>query len=143
MQTTEVAFYRMICITDKPVAMNEWKTVRRKDVENVYAVKSSPEEEHIIEKSIESHASQSEKTQMSGPNTKGSRVRRHSSYEPSLDDIKEEGHDELAKEEKDLASLHLQRAIESGALKRNSEGRQFRKKLYKALPPARPRAFTC
>lgn len=144
MQSAEVAIYsRMICLTDKPVAMTEWKTIRRKDVENVYAMKSSPEEESIIEKSIESHVSQSDKTQMSGQNVKGSRVRRHSSYEPSLDDIKEEGHDDLKKSEKDLASLHRERAIESGALKRNSEGRHFRKKLYKSLPPARPRAFTC
>lgn len=145
MQDVEVALYsRMICVTDNPVSMTEWKTVYRKDVENVYAVKSSPVEESIIEKSMEDHASQPDKTSTSGQNVKGGRIRRHSSYEPSLDDIKEEGHDDSAKtSQKDLASLHRERALESGALKRDNEGRHFRKKMYKALPPARPRAFTC
>jgi hypothetical protein len=145
MHSGELAFYEMICITDKPVAMTEWKTIYRNDVENIYAIKSSPEEESIIAKSIESHGnnSPSDKPQMSGQNVKGSRIRRHSSYEPSLDDIKEEGHDDSAKEEKDLAAVHRQRALESGAFKRKSEGRQFRKKMYKSLPPARPRSFTC
>lgn len=125
--------------------MTEWTTIRRTDVESIYAIRSSPEEESIIEKSIESHNQQVEKPQQHGKNVKGSRIRRHSSYEPSLDDIKEEGHhDSVEEEEKDLAAVHKERAFNSGSYKRKSEGRQFRKKMFeKTMFTGRPRALTC
>jgi len=134
----------MICITDKPVAMTDWTHIHRTDVEHIYAIKSSPEEESIIEKSIETHNQNADKRPQHGQNVKGSRIRRHSSYEPSLDDIKEEGHDVLVEEEKDLASVHRERAFNSVSYhKRKSEGRHFRKKMYNKSFTARPRAFTC
>lgn len=136
----------MICIPDKPVAMTEWTHIRRSDVESVYAIRSSPEEESIIEKSIEKQQNADKPQPLHGKNVKGSRIRRHSSYEPSLDDIKEEGHHDksVEEEEKDLASLHRERAFNSGSYKRNkSEGRQFRKKQFEKMITPRPRAFTC
>lgn len=141
----------MICIPDKPVSMTEWTHIRRVDVESVFAIRSSPEEESIIEKSLELHEQNAEKPEkpqpVHGKNVKGSRIRRHSSYEPSLDDIKEEGyHDSCVEvEERDLAAVHRERAFNSKSFKQNrSEGRHFRKKQFEKLSMfSRPRSLTC
>lgn len=137
----------MLCIPDKPIAMTEWTTSRRTDSESIYAIRSSPEEESIIEKSIECHNQHlvvTPRPQQQGKSIKTGRVRRHSFYEPRLDDIKEEGNQDSNNKEKDLAAVHRERAFNSGSYTRKSEGRQFRKKMFeKTLFTGRPRALTC
>ncbi|EDO37080.1 predicted protein [Nematostella vectensis] len=138
---------KMICLPDKPVSMTEWTVIRRVDVEKVCAVKSSPQDDSVIERSIEVHERNMLKSKHEsghGHNQKGNRLRRHSSYEPSLDDIKEEGHDSESLG-KDLASIHRERALNSGAFHRNYEARHFRRKQHHKNQdfPRRARSYTC
>ena len=135
----------MLFITDKPVSMNEWTEIHRADVEKVYARKSSNEDVEILSQSMEaSQASCDEpKQQNFPPQVKGSRIRRHSSYEPNLDDILEEEDDGSVRERnRDLAEIHRERARNSGVLKRDREGRTWRKRHFVNNNYSRPRSYT-
>lgn len=119
------------------MSMNEWKETRRAEAEKVYARKSSNEDVEILSKSME--ASQ----QTVPPQVKGSRIRRHSSYEPDLDDILEEDDDGSGQERvRDLVEIHRERARNSGILKRDREGRTWRKRNFGNNNYSRPRSYT-
>lgn len=136
----------MLFITDKPVSMNEWKETHRADVEKVYARKSSNEDVQILSQSMEANQTglESEKQHGGPPQVKGSRIRRHSSYEPNLDDIQEDEEvDAKGREQnRDLAEIHRERARNSGFLKRDREGRTWRKRHFVNNNYARPRSYT-
>lgn len=136
----------MLFITDNPVSMNELKEVHRADVEKVYARKSSNEDVEILSKSMEASQASFEPTkqQNTPPQVKGSRIRRHSSYEPDLDDILEEDDDASGRERinRDLADIHRERARNSGILKRDREGRTWRKRHFGNNNYSRPRSYT-
>lgn len=135
----------MLFITDKPVSMNEWKETQRADAEKVYARKSSNEDVEILSKSMEASQTSFEPTkqQTVPPQVKGSRIRRHSSYEPDLDDILEEDDDGNGRERvRDLAEIHRERARNSGILKRDREGRTWRKRNFGNNNYSRPRSYT-
>lgn len=136
----------MLFITDKPVSMNEWKEIHRADAEKVYARKSSNEDVEILSKSMEASQTSIEpaKQQNTPPQVKGSRIRRHSSYEPDLDDILEEDDDCSGRREhsRDLAEIHRERARNSGLLKRDREGRTWRKRHFANNNYSRPRSYT-
>ena len=135
----------MLFITDKPVSMNEWKETRRAEAEKVYARKSSNEDVEILSKSMEASQTSFEPTKQQTvlPQVKGSRIRRHSSYEPDLDDILEEDDDGNGQERvRDLAEIHRERARNSGILKRDREGRTWRKRNFENNNYSRPRSYT-
>ena len=135
----------MLFITDKPVSMNEWKETQRAEAEKVYARKSSNEDVEILSKSMEASQTSFEltKQQTVPPQAKGSRIRRHSSYEPDLDDILEEDDDGNGQQRvRDLAEIHRERARNSGILKRGREGRTWRKRNFGNNNYSRPRSYT-
>lgn len=134
----------MLFITDNPVSMNELKEVHRADVEKVYARKSSNEDVEILSKSMEASKASIEPTkqQNTPPQVKGSRIRRHSSYEPDLDDILEEEDGSGREHNRDLAEIHRERARNSGILKRDREGRTWRKRHFGNNNYSRPRSYT-
>lgn len=135
----------MLFITDKPVSMNEWKEIHRADVEKVYARKSSNEDVEILSQSMD-QANQtnfeSTKEQSVPPQVKGHRIRRHSSYEPNLDDILEDEEEDGRARNRDLAEIHRERARNSGILKRDREGRTWRKRHFVNNNYSRPRSYT-
>lgn len=74
---------------------------------------------------------------------KGGRIRRHSSYEPNLDDILEEDVDGNGREHnRDLAEIHRERARNSRVLKKDREGRTWRKRHFVNNNYTRPRSYT-
>ena len=136
----------MLFITDKPVSMNEWKETHRADVEKVYAHKCSNEDVEILSQSMEANQTNLEHTkqQTVPPHVKGPRIRRHSSYEPNLDDILEDEEDDAKGQERnrDLAEIHRERARNSGFLKRDREGRTWRRRHFVNNNYSRPRSYT-
>ena len=135
----------MLFVTDKPVSMNEWKEIQRADVEKVYARKSSSEDFEILRQSMETNQARCEvaKQQNAPVQVKGGRIRRHSSYEPNLDDILEEDVDGNGREHnRDLAEIHRERARNSGVLKKDREGRTWRKRHFVNNNYTRPRSYT-
>lgn len=130
----------MIFIADVPVAMTDLSKIHRADVEKVYARKSSLEDAQIIDQSMEANQKikVDPKAQVSSQVGKVGRTRRHSSYEPNLDDILEEENDNP---ERDLAAIHRERALNAGVVKRNDSGRSWRKYRY-LNNNTRPRAYT-
>lgn len=135
----------MLFVTDKPVSMNEWKEIQRADVEKVYAHKSSSEDVEILRQSMETNQARCEvaKQQNAPIQVKGGRIRRHSSYEPNLDDILEEDVDGNGREHnRDLAEIHRERARNSRVLKKDREGRTWRKRHFVNNNYTRPRSYT-
>ena len=135
----------MLFVTDKPVSMNEWKEIQRADVEKVYARKSSSEDVEILRQSMETNQARCEvgKQQNAPVQVKGGRIRRHSSYEPNLDDILEEDVDGNGREHnRDLAEIHRERARNSRLLKKDREGRTWRKRHFVNNNYTRPRSYT-
>lgn len=135
----------MLFVTDKPVSMNEWKEIQRADVEKVYARKSSSEDVEILRQSMETNQARCEvaKQQNVPIQVKGGRIRRHSSYEPNLDDILEEDVDGNGREHnRDLAEIHRERARNSRVLKKDREGRTWRKRHFVNNNYTRPRSYT-
>lgn len=135
----------MLFVTDKPVSMNEWKEIQRADVEKVYARKSSRKDVEILSQSMETSQASCEvaKQQNAPVQVKCGRIRRHSSYEPNLDDILEEDVDGNGREHnRDLADIHRERARNSGVLKKDREGRTWRKKNFVNNNYTRPRSYT-
>lgn len=135
----------MLFVTDKPVSMNEWKEIQRADVEKVYARKSSSEDVEILRQSMETNQARCEvaKQQNAPIQVKGGRIRRHSSYEPNLDDILEEDFDGNGREHnRDLAEIHRERARNSRVLKKDREGRTWRKRHFVNNNYTRPRSYT-
>ena len=135
----------MLFVTDKPVSMNEWKEIQRADVEKVYARKSSREDVEILRQSMETNQARCEvaKQQNAPIQVKGGRIRRHSSYEPNLDDILEEDVDGNGREHnRDLAEIHRERARNSRVLKKDREGRTWRKRHFVNNNYTRPRSYT-
>lgn len=135
----------MLFVTDKPVSMNEWKEIQRADVEKVYARKSSSKDVEILRQSMETNQARCEvaKQQNAPVQVKGGRIRRHSSYEPNLDDILEEDVDGNGREHnRDLAEIHRERARNSGVLKKDREGRTWRKRHFVNNNYTRPRSYT-
>jgi len=134
----------MLFITDKPVSMNEWKETYRAEVENVYAHKCSDEDVEILSQSMEANQTsfQPTKQQSIPPQVKGPRIRRHSSYEPNLDDILEDEEVDGKEQERNLAEIHRERARNSGMLKRDRDGRTWRKRHFVNNNFSRPRSYT-
>lgn len=134
----------MLFLTDKPVSMNEWKESHRADAEKVYARKSSNADVEILSQSMEASQTSFEPTKQQNvpPQVKGSRIRRHSSYEPNLDDIFEDEEDDGSGHERNLAEIHRERARNSGILKRDREGRTWRKRNFVNNNYSRPRSYT-
>ena len=136
----------MLFITDKPVSMNEWKETHRADVEKVCARKSSTEDVEILSQSMEANKAvvEGKKSRVTPPQVKGGRIRRHSSYEPNLDDILED-EEQKAKERaqsRNLAEIHRERARDSGFLKRDREGRTWRRRNFVNNNCPRARSYT-
>lgn len=136
----------MLFITDKPVSMNEWKETHRADVEKGCARKSSKEDVEILSQSMEANQAAVEgmKSRVPPPQVKGGRIRRHSSYEPNLDDILED-EEQKAKgrvQSRNLAEIHRERARDSGFLKRDREGRTWRRRHFVNNNCPRARSYT-
>ena len=136
----------MLFITDNPVPMNEWKETHRADVEKVCARKSSKEDVEILSQSMEANQAVvgGMKSHVPPPQVKGGRIRRHSSYEPNLDDILED-EEQTAKgraESRNLAKIHRERARDSGFLNRDCEGRTWRRRHFVNKNCARARSYT-
>ena len=136
----------MLFITDKPVSMNEWKETHRADVEKTYAHKCSNMDVEILSQSMEANQTNLEqaKQQSFPPQVRGPRIRRHSSYEPNLDDILEDEEDGTKGRERnrDLAEIHRERARNSGLLKHDREGRTWRRRHFVNNNYSRPRSYT-
>lgn len=136
----------MLFITDNPVPMNEWKETHRTDVEKVCARKSSKKDVEILSQSMEANQAVvgGMKSHVPPPQVKGGRIRRHSSYEPNLDDILED-EEQNAKgrtESRNLAEIHRERARDSGFLKRDREGRTWRRRHFVNKNCSRARSYT-
>lgn len=140
---------KMLFITDKAVSMNEWKETHRADVEKVYALKCSNEDVEIMSQSMEANQTNIETAKQQNvrrvpPQVKGPRIRRHSSYEPNLDDILEDEEDEGkgSGRNRDLAKIHRERARNSGLLKHDRDGRTWRRRHFMNNNYSRPRSYT-
>ena len=137
---------------DIPIAMSEWFQKLREDKEKTYALKAEHEDSETVQSiyQIKSSSPKShsppylqEATKFLSKRTE--RPRRHSGYEPDLDEIKEDEVVETAYGKLsaiDLAAVHRERAKETGRLKRE-DGRMWRYKRYKSYSGARPRSNTC
>lgn len=140
----------MLFITDKPVSMKEWKENNRTDVEEDCARKCSSKDVEILSQSMQTksqanpEASKRQSTPRFSKRSRGTRVRRHSSYEPNLDDILEDEEDEgkVHSQNRDLAEIHRERARNSGMLKHDRNGRSWRKKHFVNNNYSRPRSYT-
>lgn len=137
---------------DIPIAMSEWFQKLREDKEKTYALKAEHEDietaQSIYKLKSSSPKSHSPPGSQEISKCSGKRVerpRRHSGYEPDLDEIKEDEivvttPDKIAAI--DLAAIHRERAKETGHLKKE-DGRMWRYKQYKSFSGARPRSNTC
>lgn len=140
----------MLFITDKPVSMNELQENHRSDVEKDCARRCSSKDVEILSQSMETikqptSEPSKEKKGPRIPMVRGPRIRRHSSYEPNLDDILED--DEcgvkVRERNRDLAEIHRERARNSGMLKHDRDGRAWRKKHFAINNNySRPRSYT-
>lgn len=142
--------WAMLFITDKPVSMKEWRENNRTDVEEDCARKCSSKDVEILSQSMQTktqanpEASKSHSAPRFSKRNRSIRVRRHSSYEPNLDDILEDEEDEgkAHSQNRDLAEIHRERARNSGMLKHDRNGRSWRKKHFANNNYSRPRSYT-
>lgn len=138
---------------DIPIPMSEWFQKLREDTEKAYALKAKHEDMETVEIihqvkscSPKSHSPPAQLEMAKSPPKKSERPRRHSGYEPDLDEIKEEEVATTNIDDQlnaiDLAAIHRERAKDAGHFKREN-GRMWRYKQYKTFSGGRPRSNTC